>query len=37
MGDIVYRRGNFTFYFPLVTSILRSLVLTAILSIFFRR
>ena len=35
-GDIVYRKGNFTFYFPLVTSILLSLVLTAILS-FFRR
>jgi hypothetical protein len=30
-GDIVYRRGNFTFYFPLATSILLSLVLTAIL------
>ncbi len=35
-GDIVVRRGNFTFYFPLVTSILLSLLLTAILS-FFRR
>jgi len=32
-GDIVYRRGNFTFYFPLVTCILISLVLTAILSL----
>jgi len=30
-GDIVYRRGNFTFYFPLATSILLSIVLTAIL------
>ena len=30
-GDIVYRRGNFTFYFPLATSIVLSLVLTAIL------
>ena len=36
-GDIVYRKGNFTFYFPLVTSILLSLVLTAILNIFLRR
>ena len=35
-GDIVYRKGNFTFYFPLVTSILLSLLLTAVLS-FFRR
>ena len=35
-GDIVYRRGNFTFYFPLVTSLLLSLLLTAILA-FFRR
>ena len=32
-GDIVYRKGNFTFYFPLVTSILISLVLTAILTL----
>ena len=36
-GDIVYRKGNFTFYFPLVTSVLLSLVLTAILNFFFRR
>ncbi|PYQ50911.1 MAG: DUF2905 domain-containing protein [Acidobacteria bacterium] len=32
-GDIVYRRGSFTFYFPLVTCILVSLVLTAIFSL----
>ncbi|MDX9871001.1 MAG: DUF2905 domain-containing protein [Clostridia bacterium] len=36
-GDIYFKRGNFTFYFPLVTSIILSLVLTAILNIFFRR
>jgi hypothetical protein len=36
-GDIVYRKGNFTFYFPLVTSVLLSLVLTAVLNLFFRR
>ena len=36
-GDIVYRKGNFTFYFPLVTTVLLSLVLTAILNLFFRR
>jgi hypothetical protein len=35
-GDIVYRKGNFTFYFPLVTSILLSVLLTLILSLFRR-
>jgi hypothetical protein len=30
-GDIVYRRGTFTFYFPLATSILLSLLLTLVL------
>jgi hypothetical protein len=35
-GDMVYRRGNFTFYFPLATSILISLVLTAIVWLFRR-
>jgi hypothetical protein len=35
-GDLVYRKGNFTFYFPLVTSLLLSLLLTAALA-FFRR
>lgn len=35
-GDIVYRRGNFTFYFPLATSIVLSLVLTALLWLFRR-
>jgi hypothetical protein len=29
-GDIVVRRGTFTFYFPIVTSIILSLVLTLI-------
>jgi len=29
-GDIVYQRKNFTFYFPLATSILLSLVLSLI-------
>lgn len=36
-GDIVYRRGNFTFYFPLVTSLLLSLLLTALFWLFGRR
>jgi Protein of unknown function (DUF2905) len=30
-GDIVIERGNFTFYFPIVTSILLSLILTGLL------
>jgi len=35
-GDLVIRRGNFTFYFPLVTSILLSLVLTLLFSLWRR-
>ena len=35
-GDFTYRRGNFSFYFPLTTSILLSILLTLILA-FFRR
>ena len=30
-GDIVVERGNFTFYFPIVTSIVVSVVLTLVL------
>lgn len=33
-GDIHYTRGNFSFYFPLVTCILLSLVLTFLLWLF---
>lgn len=33
-GDIVIRRGNFTFYFPLATSIVISVILTLLFSIF---
>ncbi len=36
-GDIYFQKGSFTFYFPLVTSILLSLILTIILNIFLRR
>lgn len=36
-GDIVIERKNFTFYFPLATSILLSIVLTLLLSFFGRR
>ena len=35
-GDIVFRRGDSAFYFPLATSILVSIVLTALLNIAFR-
>ena len=35
-GDVVYRKGNFTFYFPVVTCILLSVVLTLLLRIFRR-
>ena len=32
-GDIVIRRGSSTFYFPLVTSILLSIILTILLAV----
>jgi hypothetical protein len=32
-GDIYIRRGNFTFYFPIVTCILISIVATIIFSL----
>ena len=35
-GDIVVRRGSFSFYFPLATSIVISILLTLILSLFRR-
>jgi hypothetical protein len=35
-GDITVRRGNFSFYFPLASSILASIVLTLIM-MFLRR
>jgi hypothetical protein len=31
-GDIVVRRGNFSFYFPLATSIVVSILLTLLLT-----
>lgn len=36
-GDIIIKRGNFTFYFPLATSILLSVILSVILALFRRR
>lgn len=35
-GDIVYRKGNSVFYFPLVTCLLISLLLTLVMSLFRR-
>ena len=35
-GDISYRRGNFSFHFPIVTSIVVSIILTLLFSLFRR-
>jgi hypothetical protein len=35
-GDIAIRRGNFSFYFPLATSIVLSILLTLLFSLFRR-
>ena len=36
-GDLVFKRDQFTLYLPLTTSIVLSILLTLILSFFFRR
>jgi hypothetical protein len=36
-GDFTIRRGNFTFYFPLATAIIASILLTILFSLFTRR
>lgn len=36
-GDIYIRKGNFTFYFPLVSSIVLSVLLTLIINLIARR
>ena len=36
-GDLSFRRGNFSFYLPLATSILASIVLTLLMMLFGRR
>jgi len=36
-GDIVIRRDNFTFYFPVVTMLLLSLILTIIFNLIGRK
>ena len=33
-GDILIRRKNFTFYFPLATSIILSIILTVLINLF---
>lgn len=36
-GDISFQKENFSFYFPITTSIILSIVLTIILNIFLKR
>ncbi len=36
-GDIYIKKERFTFYFPIVTCIVLSVVLTLLLNLFFRR
>lgn len=36
-GDVYIRRGNWTFYFPLATCLLISIIVTIVFSIFGRR
>jgi len=36
-GDLVWRRKNTTVYFPIVTSLVLSVVLTLLLNLWFRR
>lgn len=35
-GDVVFRRGSGTFYFPLATSIVLSIILSLLLAVFRR-
>ena len=35
-GDMAFRRGNFSFYFPLATSIILSIILTLLFALFRR-
>jgi len=36
-GDIFIKKGNFSFYFPIVTCLLLSLILSLLLSLILRR
>jgi hypothetical protein len=35
-GDIFIQKGNFTFFFPLVTCLLISVILTVVINVIFR-
>ena len=35
-GDFVFKRDNFSFYFPLATSIILSIILTLVINFFLR-
>ncbi|MBZ2173976.1 DUF2905 domain-containing protein [Schnuerera sp. xch1] len=35
-GDIFIKKGNFTFFFPIVSSVILSLILTLLLNLFKR-
>lgn len=36
-GDLLIQKGRFTFYFPIVTCLILSVLLTLALNLFFRR
>jgi len=36
-GDIFIQKGNYSFYFPLLSSIILSIILTVVLNLFFRK
>lgn len=36
-GDIVYKKGNFTFYFPVVTCLVLSIIISLVVKFVFRR
>jgi len=36
-GDILVQRGNFTFYFPVVTMVIVSVVLTLLVNLLFKK
>jgi len=36
-GDIIIRKGNFSFYFPLATSVIISIILTVVFFLLHRR
>ena len=36
-GDIFFKKGNFSFFFPITTSLLISVIATALLNLFMRK